>query len=459
LSITFDQTGIGNDFSGNLLTIDGNSYNKNSLPITFKWNQGSTHNFAFDAQLALEGKRYEWTNTLGLSTNQNGTITATTSGTITGRYNSLYYLNVVSSYGNPQGQGWYKPNATAIFSVSSPVDHENRTLRVFLQWKGDTTVFEPTGTLVMNKPSTVTAIWETQYLVTFNTTLPNLTTLNVPGIPTTLPPELTVFGAYYPANQNLTAGPAPTTVTDTNKTRYVLSGWTLDDNPFAKTPDFSLIVDAPHNLGVVYGTGHLLTINAIGITDKFTASVKIDSNPTITRILSPTTSIEEWLIQNAPTKTTVSTVNTIGHGDWAIFKFWTGQIQQETNTVSFTMSAPITLNAVFFKANPVAESIPYSLMAGIATTLILSLFNRKKPAKESKNQRSIWTAVGITIVSMIVAVVVSSMAAIGYGINMTKLLDFTNWAVIVTAIEAIIFLTAATIITKKIQPNPSVQKL
>jgi sugar phosphate permease len=87
---------------------------------------------------------------------------------------------------------------------------------------------------------------------------------------------------------------------------------------------------------------------------------------------------------------------------------------------------------------------------------VLSILNRKKPAKQRKTQRSIGTAAGITTTSLIVAAVVSASVAIGYGVEISKLVDFTNWAVIFTAIEAIAFLIASTLIVKKIQPNKPV---
>ena len=268
-----------------IIIIDGDSLNNTALPTTFKWNQGSTHSFAFNSPLAVEGKRYSWTNTTGLTSLRNGTLVATTSGTITG---------------------------------------------------------------------------------------------------------------YYGAHQ-------------------------------------------------------LLTINAIGVKDPFIALVNISASPTVTINLSPTSSIQDWIRSGAQTTTSISAVNIIGHGDWAIFKTWTGQVEQDTNTISFSMTTATTINATFFKANPVAESISYSLIAGIAAIIILSLINGNKPAEKRKTLRALGTAAGITVISIIVAVVVSSGAAIGYGIEVNKLLDFTNWAVIFTGIEALVFLFASTLIVRKVQ--------
>ncbi len=291
------------------MTIDGTSYGKATLPITFQWIQGSIHSFTFNSPLTIENKRYVWTNTTGITTLQNGTLTATAAGTITGYY-------------------------------------------------------------------------ETQYLVTFNTTLPDLTVLSIPGVPTKLLPGQNIFGAYYAANEVLLAGPAPNAVSEANKTKYVFNEWTIDGNTLTTSPNISLLVDAPHDIGVIYGTDQLLTINAIGVNEPFIAAVKIVASPPVIRMLTPAASVQQWISLNAQTTTTVSTVNIIGHGDWAIFKGWTGQVEQNTKTIFFNMKSPTTLNAVFFKVNPVAESIAYSLIAGMATMIILSVINRRKPAQD-----------------------------------------------------------------------------
>ena len=130
-----------------------------------------------------------------------------------------------------------------------------------------------------------------------------------------------------------------------------------------------------------------LTVNAIGVNDPFTASVQIVASPLVIHFITPTIPAEQWITQNHQITAAISTANLIGHGEWAIFKAWTGRVEQDNQKVSFSMTTPTTLNAVFFKVNPVAESVAYSLTAGIATMIILSLINRRKPAQKNKNIR------------------------------------------------------------------------
>jgi hypothetical protein len=284
IAITFDQSGIENDYTNTILVVDGISYNINNFPVTFQWLEGSIHTFAYNSPLMSNGKRYDWVNTTGLTSLQTGTLTLRSSGTIKANYTGMCYL----------------------------------------------------------------------------------------------------------------------------------------------------------------------TVNAIGVTDSFTASVQIVASPLVIHTITPAVSAKQWIAQNHQTTADISTTNIIGHGYWAIFKTWTGRVEQDTQKISFSMTDPSTLNAVFVKVNPVAESILYSLTAGIATMIILSLINKRSPAQKHKNLRIISTATGITAVSLIVAVTVSAVAAIGYGIEVGKLLDFTNWAVIFTTIEAISLMASSIFIVRKI---------
>jgi hypothetical protein len=287
ISITFDQTGIENDYNSTVLIVDGSSYGRNALPVTFQWTQGTTHNFAYISPLITNGNRYDWANTTGLTTLQTGNLTTTTSGIINAGFTVMCYL----------------------------------------------------------------------------------------------------------------------------------------------------------------------TVNAVGVNDPFTASVQIVASPLVIHILTPTISAEQWITQNHQTTAAISTANIIGHGEWAIFKGWTGRVEQDTQKISFSMTTSATLNAVFIKVNPVAELVAYSLTSGIATMIILSLINRRNPTQRNINLRTIGTAAGIIMVSLMVAITVSSVAALGYGIEVGKLLDFTNWAVIFTAIEAFALMTTSIVIVKKSTAN------
>jgi hypothetical protein len=87
VTVTFNENGIGTDFTGTMLTVDGVTYNATELPLTFSWGAGSTHTFAFASPLAVTMKHgYGWWSTSGLTTLQKGTLKVTLSGEIDAAY-------------------------------------------------------------------------------------------------------------------------------------------------------------------------------------------------------------------------------------------------------------------------------------------------------------------------------------------------------------------------------------
>jgi hypothetical protein len=178
-TITFDQVGVGSDFTGTIIIIDEVSYTRTQLPISFPWNLNSVHTFAFQSPLAVgaNAKRYVWTSTTGLSNQQSGSITVTTYGIIVGNYKTQYYLTLATNppgVNSPSGSGWYDANSTASISTAPLVDIVPGVSRYrFNNWTtGDMTeIANPSvnsATVLMDKAKTVTANYVTQYLVTFN---------------------------------------------------------------------------------------------------------------------------------------------------------------------------------------------------------------------------------------------------------------------------------------------------
>jgi len=91
VTVTFDQSGVGTDFTGTVLTVDGTNYGVADLPVVFTWTVGSSHTFAYLSPLVVnESTQYLWASTSGLSTEQSGTLTATETGTVTGHYALQY---------------------------------------------------------------------------------------------------------------------------------------------------------------------------------------------------------------------------------------------------------------------------------------------------------------------------------------------------------------------------------
>lgn len=80
---------------------------------------------------------------------------------VVAQYETRFLLTIVSDYGNPNGGGYYKSGDTASFSVASPVGIGIQ--HVFAGWTGDYNGTDPKGSITMNGPKTVTAVWTTSY--------------------------------------------------------------------------------------------------------------------------------------------------------------------------------------------------------------------------------------------------------------------------------------------------------
>ena len=80
---------------------------------------------------------------------------------VVAQYETRFLLTVVSDYGNPSGGGYYKSGDTATFSVDSPVGIGIQHL--FVEWQGDFSGKDQNGSITMDGPKTVTAVWTTSY--------------------------------------------------------------------------------------------------------------------------------------------------------------------------------------------------------------------------------------------------------------------------------------------------------
>ena len=84
---------------------------------------------------------------------------------LTALYSREYPLVISSSYGSPQGSGWYVQGTNATFSVQTPFDLDNRTRLVFQKWQGDSNSTSNESWFIMNSSKSVQALWKTQYLL------------------------------------------------------------------------------------------------------------------------------------------------------------------------------------------------------------------------------------------------------------------------------------------------------
>jgi hypothetical protein len=114
--ITFNEEGIGPNFNGTVVVIDGLGYTKSNLPVSFSWGSCSTHTFTFKSPLLVGGnsaEQYDWVSTDGFSSSGSNTFNTTAPTetfnvtgplSVTGNYISACAVPINRVQGNCQGK-------------------------------------------------------------------------------------------------------------------------------------------------------------------------------------------------------------------------------------------------------------------------------------------------------------------------------------------------------------------
>lgn len=235
--ITFDQSGANVDYSGTLVTIDGLGYGVGDLPVSFWWNEASTHSFSFQSPLVVtsDAKRYVWDSTTGLSAIQSDSLTITTAGEVTGNYKTQYYLKVISPYATPGGEGWYDSDVIAYATLDTDtLNHGNGTRRLFTSWSGDTSGadYAQSDPILINAPKTAFAGWKTQHYLTVKTDPSGITAIS--------------GEAWYDESTNVS-------LTAPSVEGYIFLYWDLDGvSQGSSVIEISLLMDSPHTATAHY---------------------------------------------------------------------------------------------------------------------------------------------------------------------------------------------------------------
>ena len=231
--VSFDQTGVGSDFTGTIVTVDLVDYNGSQLPVSLWLDSGSTHGFAYQSPLVVtpNSKQYAWTGTSGMSTLQSDTLTVSTSGGIIGSYKTQYYFASSSPYDSPTpANGWFDSGTSVTASVAPMVIGPINTQYVCTGWTGTGSVPSPgvvaTVTFTITQPSTITWNWKTQYYLTVMTSPGGIASLSGNG--------------WYDSS-------APVTIMAPAVSGYNFTKWDVDGTPMgAGVSTIIVTMNAPH---------------------------------------------------------------------------------------------------------------------------------------------------------------------------------------------------------------------
>ena len=270
--VTFTQTGVGSDFSGNVITVNGTTYNSAGFKV---WsNPGVVYTFRYASPLVVtaSGEQYVLTAVSG-----NGTVSSLTvseAATVTGAYKTQYYLTVTSAQGSPSpSSGWFDSGSSISAYVGSPISVSAGEQYVCSGWTGSgstpTSGTTSTTTFTISAPSTVTWNWETQYYLTVTSTYG------------------TAGGAgWYNSGSSAYVTVTPTTVPVGSGSTATFTGWSGDASG-TTSPSNAIIMNDPKTATATW------TVSTAAITTptpKPTPSVPPSPSPSPTLSPSPTTS-------------------------------------------------------------------------------------------------------------------------------------------------------------------------
>jgi ribosomal protein L37E len=173
-------------------------------------------------------------------------------------YNSAYYYGQPAQYQltvttNPSsvssqatGGGSYNSGTSASFSTQNVIQASKDTRYVFKGWSGDYSGASASASITMDSSKTVTAMYQTQYL------------LSMSAQPSNAPSPQ--GGGWYNAGDTAPLSASAQTVGGGDGTRLVFTGWSVDgDNPGSTA---GVQMNTPHTITAVYKQQYHLTVNS-----------------------------------------------------------------------------------------------------------------------------------------------------------------------------------------------------
>jgi Divergent InlB B-repeat domain len=159
-NLSFAQSGVGSDYTGNLITINGNT-NANASGYWTWANANAAYTFSYAPQAVVSNTTTQYLLTRGgVTGNTTATsVTVTAPTTVTATYSTQYYLTVTSQYDSPSPtSGWYDNNTSISAYVSSPASGYTCS-----GWSGTGSVpssgSSSVKTFAITAPSTITWNW------------------------------------------------------------------------------------------------------------------------------------------------------------------------------------------------------------------------------------------------------------------------------------------------------------
>ena len=217
-TITFNQNGVNNDFTGNILNVEGTNYQYEDFPVSFDWESGSSHNYQYYDTLTVSDNRYIWTSTSGLASTKSGSITVSDTGSVTASYQTQYWVTYAANVSVTLPADEWILSGNAVTGLFPTAESSGGTKYVY---QSD----DRPGTITA--PTTITGTYDTYYWVTYASaapiTLPTDEWILSGNAATGVFPTAESSGGtkyVYQSDDRPGTITAPTTITATYQTQY-----------------------------------------------------------------------------------------------------------------------------------------------------------------------------------------------------------------------------------------------
>jgi hypothetical protein len=273
--VTFSQTGVGSDFTGTVVIIDSNAYTLSSLPVSFWWDSSSSHLFAFSSPLIVNAStQYNWASTSGLATLQNGSLSVTGPGSVTGNYATETKLQVTFSQnglnldftgtvisvdgtnykvGDLPAPFWWDIGSVHTFAYQSPlVVSPNGKQYVWTSTTGLSTL--QSDSITVSTSGGVTGNYKTQYYLTLSSDPQGVASPSGAG--------------WYDAGTNASINTVAFIDIVPGCSRYRFNGWTTTDMTEIQDPSRSpttVVMDQGKTVTAEYAVQCRITFSQAGI--------------------------------------------------------------------------------------------------------------------------------------------------------------------------------------------------
>jgi len=321
VNISFSQSGVGMDFLGTTINVDGSPLLRADLTKVFSWALGSNHSFAWLSPLAVSvDKQYVWTSTAGLSSAQSGSITVSVAGSVEGSYKVQYYVTI--SAGSGGNVNW----TTGWYDAASPVSIRAKPnpLYGFKGWvtTGGVSISDPnspSASMTVSAAGTIQATFELlPVTVSFNQSGVGSdfvgTALNVDGTPILLS-HLAINYSWAIGSNHSFSWLSPLTVSaDKRYTWSSTSGLTAAQTEIIAVPSEGGAINAN------YRTQYNVMISAVGGGTVDRGSGWYDASSPILVAATPSSgyAFKSWIttggISVSNTNSAVATMTIVGAG-------------------------------------------------------------------------------------------------------------------------------------------------